>query len=452
VTEALDFEACVVIRRLKQGPVYDLYLARHRELERQVLIKALQGLVARTSPAADALEREAHLLARLDHHNVVRALDFVRRDDRVWLVLEHEPGVSLAELLEQRAPIDARTAALIALCLARALAHLHTAGAVHQGLGPSAVWLGERGRVRLTGFEHASSDTTTQSSEELAAVAASLETAYLSPEQVLGAPPRPESDVFSLGALLYRLLAGRPPFAGKDAAGLRQAIHRDAPAPLETALPISPALSRLVQRCLEKEPEQRFASGGELERQLDAVLEHPPDSEIEASVLGLLTRSGVAVPNVPAAAEPRASRQDAERSLRRSVGALVATGVVMVAGGLVIHRMAHQDPLRVDVRQNLPPTAYGALRVVAEPWAYVYVDGKLMETTPFANPLLLTPGVHHVRLEHPSAAPERREIVLAPNQSLLLDVRMKLTGAAVTDAGAPPATLSERPDAGARRR
>lgn len=380
---------------------------------------------------------------------MVRALDFVRRDERVWLVLEHEPGLSLAELLEQRAPIDARTAALIALSLARALAQLHAAGVVHQGLGPASVWLGERGRVRLISFEHASSTSATASADELRAVAASLETAYLSPEQVLGAPPRPESDVFSLGALLYRLLAGRPPFEGKDAALLRQAIHRDPAPALETSTPLSPALARLVQRCLEKDPEQRFASGAELERVLDVVLEHPTESEIATSVLGLLTRAGLTVPNVPSAlAATTASRQSAERSLRRAVGGLIATGLVMLAGGLVIHRMAHQDPLRVDVRQNLPPSAHGALRVVVEPWAYVYVDGKLMETTPFANPLLLTPGVHHVRLEHPSAAPERREIRLAAGQSLLLDVKMKLTGA-VPDAGAPPPTLSERPDAGA---
>jgi serine/threonine-protein kinase len=320
---------------------------------------------------------------------------------------------------------------------------------VHQGLGPSSVWLGERGRVRLTSFEHASSTTPATSSDELTAVAASLETAYLSPEQVLGAPPRPESDVFSLGALLYRLLAGRPPFAGKDVPALRQAIHRDTPAPLEPSPELAPALARLVQRCLEKDPEQRFPSGAELERALDGVLEHPTEGEIEASVLGLLARAGLTVPNVPApVTDPRALREGAERSLRRSLGALAATGLVMIAGGLVLHRMAHDAPLRIDVRQNLPPTSYGALRVVVEPWAHVYVDGKLMETTPFANPLLLTPGVHHVRLEHPSSPPERRQIELAPGQSLLLDVRMKLTGP-VPDAGAPPPPRAAGPDAGA---
>jgi serine/threonine-protein kinase len=98
--------------------------------------------------------------------------------------------------------------------------------------------------------------------------------------------------------------------------------------------------------------------------------------------------------------------------------------------------MAQVEPPRVAVQQNLPPSAYGALRVVAEPWAHVYVDGKLMETTPFANPILLTPGVHHLRLEHPSAPPERREVELAAGQSLLLEVSMKL-GGVVADGGAP---------------
>jgi serine/threonine-protein kinase len=434
VPEAPDFEACAVVRRLSQGPLYDTYLARHGELERPVLIKSLHGVVASASPGAQALEREARLLRQLDHHNIVRVLDFVRRPDRVWLVLDHEPGASLAELLEQRAPIDARTASAIALCVARALAHVHAAGVVHDAVSPGHVWLTERGRVRLSSFEHA--DEIGGSSAALRAASASLEAPYLSPEQVLGGPARPESDVFSFGALLYRLLAGHPPFEADDPAALRQAIHRDTPPALAVSPGVTQALSRLVQRCLEKEPEQRFADGSELERALDSVLERPAESELEAAVLGVLARAGLAGQSTPPVSAARPSREAAERSLRRSLGGLVASGLVMLAGGLVIHRMAQVEPPRVAVQQNLPPSAYGALRVVAEPWAHVYVDGKLMETTPFANPILLTPGVHHLRLEHPSAPPERREVELAAGQSLLLEVSMKL-GGVVADGGAP---------------
>jgi eukaryotic-like serine/threonine-protein kinase len=450
VPEAPDFEACVVVRRLKQGPLYDLYLARHSELERLVLIKSVQGVVAQSSPMAQALEREARLLGRLDHHNIVRVLDFVRRPDRVWLVLEYDAGVSLAELLEQRATIDPRAACVIALGLARALAHVHSAGIVHNAVSPANVWLTQRGRVRLSNFEHAESAAGSANDDALQATAAGLETAYLSPEQVLGAPARPESDVFSLGSLLYRMLAGRLPFEAADPAALRQAIHRDTPAALASSPGISPALSRLLQRCLEQEPEQRFEDGGALELALDAVLERPAEGELEAGVLGVLARAGQSGQSVPAPPlEARAAREAAERSLRRSLIALLVTSLVMLAGGLVFHQTVRLEAPRVEVHENLPPAAYGALRVVAEPWAYVYVDGKLMETTPFANPLLLTPGRHHLRLEHPSATPERREVELAPGQSVLIEVSMKLSGVS-GDAGAapPPNLVHEGRDAG----
>lgn len=443
--DAPDFEACVVERRLKLGPVYDLYLARHTLLGRAVVIKALEGQVAATSPAAQRLEHEARLLARVSHDNIARVLDFVRQPERVWSVLEHEPGFALADLLLERPALERRAAAAVALGVARALDELHDSGIVHNALSPANVWLTERGRVRLQNLEHATSLRDPALAEPLDGAGESTDTAYLTPEQITGEPTTPASDVFALGVLLYRLLSGRLPFAGNDPAAVRAAIRHELPTPLESVVPeVPPELARIVQRCLEKDPEQRFASASEVARALEHFLERPAQRELERAVRGAIARAGLGgePDEVGLSLDTRAARAPLERALRRALGALVVTSLVMLAGGLALHKNARIDDAQAR-RDDLPPSAYGALRVVAEPWAHVYVDGKLMETTPFAEPLRLTPGRHYVRLEHPQTKPVRREVELVAGETLLLDVSLSL-GSGTPDAGAPR-------DAGARR-
>jgi len=444
VSDTLDFEPYVSLGRIETGPTCDLYLARHASLERLVWIKVLREHVPLSSPFAARLEREGQFLARLDHVNVIDILDCVRRPPRLWLVLEAIDGWTLAEVIAQVrraagsggsdrrfAGLEARGIAALGLQLARALAHTHEAGILHGAVWPQHVVISKHGLCKLSGFSLAESLERQRESASIESEPGAFEPAYLSPEQVREEPLDERSDLFSLGVVLYELLAGHRPFQSAGDGSPARAIRRDAPEPLAQRNPeVSPELERIVQRCLEKQRERRFDSAGQLVRALEHVLGSEALADLNPMVARALGAAGLPVPS--AAPSPRTRADElrqlaAARGLRQSLTGLFAVSALLLLGGAGLHAW-----LDVESRGPRQPERSGSalergeLLVVAHPWAHVFVDGQKFETTPFATPIQLGAGVHHVRLEHPSALPERREIELRPSERVVLEVSMKI--------------------------
>ena len=453
MSEAPDFEPYVSLGRIDGGPTFDMYLARHASLERLVWIKVLREHVPLSSTFAERLEREGQFLARLDHVNVVDIIDCVRRPPRLWLVLEAIDGWSLAEVIAQvrragaKPVFDARGVAALGLQLARALAHTHEAGILHGAVWPQHIVVSKLGLCKLSGFslaenmERQQRDAAPPESEPGA-----FEPAYLSPEQVREEVADERSDLFSLGVVMYELLAGQRPFQGAGESSTARAIRRDAPEPLGSRnADVSPELERIVQRCLEKQRERRFDSAGQLVSALEHVLGAEALSDLEPMVARALAVAGLPVPS--AAPSPRTRADElrlmaAARGLRQSLTALFVVSAVLLVGGAALHAwldLENEGPRHASSPLGAPTR--GELLVVAQPWAHVFVDGQKLETTPFATPIALPAGIHHVRLEHPNAPPERREIELQSGQRIVLDVAMRLRRER-SDAGGP--------DAGAR--
>lgn len=433
---AESFEGCRVVALLRSGPVADLYEAIQEPLGRRVLLKALSPSILPSSPFAAVLEREARVLAGLDHAGVVRLLDFVKRADRMWLVLEHVDGWELATILErarEKRPqgadasrgLGTAAAAAIGLRLAEALDHAHRRGVVHRELQPLHVLVARDGTVKLTGFA-------VQLDEGAAAEAVdstgARSAAYLAPEQILGEPADPRGDFFSLGVLLYELVSGENPFGDPSDGGIAQRVRHDSPPLLSRLVPSVPgSLERLVARCLEKLPGDRFQSAGELVSTLRGVLQELGVSEPELPIREALGSLGLV------ATEPRAERRP-ERVRERPRGVplrgLVVAFALLVVGGSVLQWVATATALPGDnagvQRLELAPEGAASLRVVATPWAHVFVDGQQVATTPFAEPIPLRPGTHHVRLDHPKAPSEHRTLQLVAGEAILLDVNMKV--------------------------
>jgi hypothetical protein len=456
VSVAPDFEPYLALRRLETGPTSDVYLARHSALDRLAWIKVLRPHVPLSSPFAARLEREGQLLARLSHPNVVNIIDCVKRPPRLWLVLEAVDGWNLSEVLAvlQRSSnspwLETRGAVALALQIARGLAHTHAAGVVHGAIRPKHLLISKEGLCKLSGFSLASAVENRRESEDPETEPGAFEPEYLSPEQVLGEVLDERSDLFSLGVVLYELLSGRRPFESSGDGSASQRIRHQPVEPLRQTNPeVSPELERIVQRCLEKQRERRFDSAAQLARALEHVLGSQALADLGPMLALALGTAGLEVPSTAPGPRTRADdlrRREAERGLRQSLGLLFAVSGSMLLGGTLLYGYNQAQRPKPPSVASLPlSTERGQLLVVAEPWAHVFVDGQKLETTPFALPLQLAPGTHHVRLEHPAAPAERRQIELVAGQRIVLEVSMKVAGFGA-DAGTEPSPLA---DAGA---
>jgi serine/threonine-protein kinase len=251
--------------------------------------------------------------------------------------------------------------------------------------------------------------------------------------------------------VLYELLTGRHPFDAPDERTAAQRIRHDHPTALTRALPDLPgSLERAVHRCLEKMPSDRFHDAVELERALKGALKELGGGSTRELIGTLLVRAGLSSEAPPPEdAGPRSQFIPEQPSLRPAlIGLGIAAALLLVGSGAIylLTSRADRGAGRASHPLELVPASAAFLRVVADPWAHVVVDGQRVDTTPFARPIPLPAGTHYVRLEHPNAPAERRTISLAPGETVLLDVKMNVLAPPSSSSSAGPA--EEPPDGG----
>jgi serine/threonine protein kinase/tetratricopeptide (TPR) repeat protein len=289
----LAFEAGIrlgpfeILGSLGAGGMGEVWRARHTKLGREVAIKTLPEEFAADPDRLARFEREAQTTSNLNHPNILTIFDVGEVDGRPYLAAELVPGETLRARLTQSTTGRLAVADVVdfARQVASALAAAHDAGIVHRDLKPENVMIRPDGLVKLLDFGLAKAVLApTQPGEGSAldtlartAIGAVVGTvAYMSPEQARGFGVDARSDVFSLGAVLYEMLAGRAPFTGPSQADVLVAILDRVPAPLDAARPDTPpALQAVVARCLEKDPARRYRSGRDLLAALDEVAASP---------------------------------------------------------------------------------------------------------------------------------------------------------------------------------
>lgn len=235
------------------------------------------------------------------------------------------------------------------------------------------------------------------------------------------------SDLFSLGVVLYQLVCGARPFERGDEADRRPAAHRirrDPPIPLHRRAPDVPlALERIIMRAIEKLPVDRFQSAEGLAEELEELTKSRWGLPGGMLLVRALEHSGLDVER-DALGAATANPAD-QTSLRRTIAGLAALGALAVAGGAVLQATAHREGQTAgETPLELVPTSPGFLRVLATPWAEVWIDGQRVDVTPFARAIPLPPGTHYVTLVHPNAPVEKRTVAVAPGETRTLDVVM----------------------------
>jgi serine/threonine protein kinase len=253
-------------RPLGHGGMATVYLGRDTELERPVAIKLLAENLAGDDEFRRRFVREAKLAARLSDPNVVSVYDAGEDDGRPYIVMEHVDGETFADLLARKGRLPPDGARELASQAASGLAHAHAAGLVHRDVKPQNLILRRDGTVKIADFGIARAAETTS----ITVAGTVLGTAaYLAPEQAMGEEVTAAADVYSLGAVLYELLTGRPPFEFETLADLADRQRRMEVTPVRDLAPeVPPELEDVVMRCLARNPAYRPASAGELARLL----------------------------------------------------------------------------------------------------------------------------------------------------------------------------------------
>ena len=269
-----------IIAPLGAGGMGEVYRARDATLKRDVAIKVLPEYWSRDPGRLRRFEQEAQATAALNHPNIVSIFHVGQYDGSPYIVTELLQGETLRDRL-RKGPMRLREVLDHGVELARGLAAAHDAGIVHRDLKPENIWVTKDGRLKILDFGLAKLDPAKAASTDGETVSLQLQShpghvvgtvGYMSPEQVRGQVADARSDIFAVGVILYEMLTGKPAFRKATSADTMSAIlNEDPPAVSQIAPSVPPGLQRVVNRCLAKNPEQRFQHASDLGFALESL-------------------------------------------------------------------------------------------------------------------------------------------------------------------------------------
>ena len=425
--------------RLGGGGMGEVYDGFDERLARPVAVKVLRPEVASDAQSRARFEAEARATARLSHPNVVGVFDSGHEGGRSYMVMERVPGETLAERIA-RGPIDQRWLRPMAADVLGALAAAHAAGILHRDIKPANILITPGGRAKLSDFGiakavDAASAFSPASGDPTATGLVIGTPSYLAPERLQGRPATAQSDLYSVGVVLYEALTGRKPFAPEPPRLAVPSLHEAWPPDVRRFRPdADPRLIDVINRALEPDPAARFASAADMARALHDTA--PAPTARLAAATRPATGSGPAMPR---------SVQRARRR-RRWPAALVAAAVLtaLLIAVLVLSAQEGRSRPSTATNANAPP-ATTAVTQPPDPVASELrnLAGRLTPADGAAASSLAA-GLNRVASLPSSQRPQAATAVLAAaagwyEQGQLSPTAYAESITALTDAGGQPA-------------
>ena len=252
-------------KRIGRGGMADVFSARDLLLDRQVAIKVLFPEFATDANFVERFRREAQSAANLSHPNIVNVYDWGKYEGTYFIAMEEVQGRTLAEILQANKQLTAKQAAEIASEVAAALGFAHDNDVAHRDIKPANILIGSNGQVKVADFGIARAMNAPTESNLTQAGSVMGTATYFSPEQAQGAQPDPRSDLYSLGVVMYEMVAGRPPFSGENPVSIAYKQVHDAPQPLvQIVADVPKPFEAIVAKLLAKDPKLRYPTAGAL--------------------------------------------------------------------------------------------------------------------------------------------------------------------------------------------
>lgn len=460
--------------RIGRGGMADVFLARDILLDRPVAIKVLFPEYATDPNFVERFRREAQSAANLNHPNIVGVYDWGKYSNTYYMAMEYVQGRTLADILRVSGKLTADQAAQITSEVAAALSFAHRNGVVHRDIKPANILIGSNGAVKVADFGIARA-MNAATEHNLTQAGSVMGTAtYFSPEQAQGAQPDPRSDLYSLGIVLYELVAGKPPFTGENPVSVAYKQVHDAPQPLNQIVPDIPRpFEAIVAKLLAKNPTLRYPDAdsvrndlrrfraGEPVQALTGIA--PPPSAVTttamprtqavpatAAAAGAAAQHTAAMP--PQAPPPRPVAPPPpppNRSGLYTVLGIIAV-IALAVGGFVLYNALSGDPvetgpvvvpnvvgldyeaatqLLTDAGLNFEPVAQANPADPNVPENQVWQTNPPAETTVERDSIV---QVYFVPLVEPQPIPDVTGTILAEAQRILSEAKF-LPGAVTSE-------------------
>ena len=353
-----------ILQQLGQGGMATVYKAYHPALDRYVAIKALHPAFMDDPNFLARFQREARVVARLEHPNIVPIFDFAEHEGRPYLVMKYIEGETLKAALE-RNPLSAEEILRVVEAVGSALAYAHQRDILHRDIKPSNVLLAADGQIYLADFglaRIAQSGETTLTSDRMVGTPQ-----YISPEQAMSRPDLDaRTDIYSLGVMVYEMVVGRVPFsADTPFAVIHDHIYSPLPPPRTINADVSPAVERVLLKALAKDPLDRFSEVSIFVQAFRVAMETPPALAPETtSPLSASTPTSLPVQNVPVPPAAEAKTEIAKPGSRRW-----STGRIIILAGIALMFLAFLFRMvswQKKIRTAESSTATAAVLVVTE--------------------------------------------------------------------------------------
>ena len=319
-----------LLKPLGSGGMADVYLAHDDILDRDVALKVMSSRYASDEEFVERFKREAQSAAALSHPNIVSIFDRGESEDGTYYIaMEYLPGGTLKDRIIQRGALPAHTAAAVALQMAEALRAAHEHDVIHRDIKPHNILVTGLGDVKVTDFgiaRAAASSTMTRTGHILGTAH------YISPEQAMGEPVGPASDLYSLGVVLYEMLTGELPFDADTPLGIAMKhVNGYVLPPKELNPSVPDGINAITLRLLAKNPEDRYASDHELIEDLERV---SSGLDPAGATTEMMTHAMRATTRIGPPPPPRGMGQDKQQRRRRAVPLLLVLLALAVLASL----------------------------------------------------------------------------------------------------------------------